>query len=88
MQLHKDEETKKIPHFFYLWAKADRDNTKQIHRLIYQDQPACFLYYPFVFYAVSSEYENTDNLFTLSMPIYTMKDWYFRKVESSSKERR
>jgi peptide/nickel transport system substrate-binding protein len=61
---------------------------QQIHRLIYQDQPACFLYYPFVFYAVSSEYENTDNLFTLSMPIYTMKDWYFRKVESSSKERR
>ena len=52
---------------------------RKIHKLIYQDQPACFLYFPFVFHVVSSKFENTKEYFTLSMPTYTMKDWYIEE---------
>jgi peptide/nickel transport system substrate-binding protein len=52
---------------------------QRIHRLIYADQPAGFLYFPFVFHAVSSRFENTDELFNLNMPFYTVKDW--QKIE-------
>jgi peptide/nickel transport system substrate-binding protein len=49
---------------------------QKIHQLIYTDQPACFLYFPYVFHAIAKNFENTDEFFTLSMPHYTMKDWY------------
>ena len=54
---------------------------QNIHKLIYEDQPACFLYFPFVFHAVSGKFEDTDEFFTLNMPAYTIKDWYLKKVE-------
>lgn len=49
---------------------------QKIHRIIYDEQPACFLYFPFVFHVVYAKFENTNEYFTLSMPTYTMKDWY------------
>ena len=52
---------------------------QKIHQLIYADQPACFLYFPFVFHAVSAQFENVDEFFTLYMPYYTMKDWYIKE---------
>lgn len=56
---------------------------QRIHRLIYEDQSACFLYFPFVFHVVSAKLANTNEYFTLSMPTYTMKDWYIRsKIEN------
>ena len=45
-------------------------------RLIYEDQPACFLYFPFVFHALSGKFSNTDDFFNINMPTYTIKDWY------------
>lgn len=65
----------------------DKEQSKmiyqKIHKLIYDDQPACFLYFPFVFHVVSVKFANTNEYFTLSMPTYTMKDWYMRdKIES------
>jgi peptide/nickel transport system substrate-binding protein len=49
---------------------------QEIHQIIYADQPACFLYFRFEFHAVSKNFKNTDEFFTLSMPFYTLKDWY------------
>jgi peptide/nickel transport system substrate-binding protein len=57
-------------------SKEERQKIYQnIHQLIYADQPVCFLYFPFLFHAISSNFENTDDFFTLSMPYYTMQDW-------------
>jgi peptide/nickel transport system substrate-binding protein len=61
---------------------------QKIHQLIYADQPACFLYFPFVFHAISSKFENVDDFFTLSMPFYTMKDWHLNAQMSTDKRRR
>jgi len=63
-----------------------RNIYRQVHQIIYQEQPVCFLYYPFVFHALSNKFENTEDFFTLNMPHYTMKDWYVKT--ESIKERR
>ena len=61
-------------------GKEERKRVYQkIHRIIYDEQPACFLYFPFVFHAVSSKFKNVDDFFTLNMPHYTMKDWYIEE---------
>ncbi|MBN1869179.1 MAG: hypothetical protein JW847_01200 [Candidatus Omnitrophica bacterium] len=52
---------------------------KKIHKLIYEDQPACFLFYPAGYFAVNSDFKNTDEYFSLYMPNYMMKDWYISK---------
>ncbi|MFA5154628.1 MAG: ABC transporter substrate-binding protein, partial [Clostridia bacterium] len=52
---------------------------KEIHSFIYKDQPALFLYYPFHFHVISSKFRYADELFTLSMPFYTLKDWSMRE---------
>lgn len=49
---------------------------KKIHQIVYDDQPAYFLYFPSMFHAVSAEFKNTHAFFSLSMPGYTLKDWY------------
>lgn len=70
-------------------SAPDNDKRKiyrQIHGIIYREQPACFLYYPFVFHALSNKFGNTEDFFTLNMPHYTMKDWYVKT--DSIKERR
>ncbi len=48
---------------------------QKIHQLIYVDQPACFIYYPFMLHALSNKFLDTDEFFTLSMPFYRLKDW-------------
>ncbi len=55
-----------------------KDIYGQIHKIIFQEQPVCFLYYPFVFHALSGNIENAEEFFRLDMPHYTMKDWYVR----------
>jgi peptide/nickel transport system substrate-binding protein len=59
--------------------KKRQEIYQKIHQLIYDNQPACFLYFPFVFHAVSAKFENVDEFFTLYMPHYTMKDWYLKQ---------
>ncbi|MFH2138985.1 MAG: ABC transporter substrate-binding protein [Candidatus Omnitrophota bacterium] len=49
---------------------------QKLHKLIYEDQRACFLYFPFSFHAVSKRIKNTDGFFQRTMPFYTLKDWY------------
>jgi peptide/nickel transport system substrate-binding protein len=61
--------------------KEKRKNIYQeIHQLIYTDQPACFLYFPSFFYALSAKFENVDKYFTVNMPHWTIKDWYINKM--------
>ncbi|MFC1620939.1 ABC transporter substrate-binding protein [Candidatus Omnitrophota bacterium] len=52
---------------------------EEIHELIYGDQPACFLYFPFYFQAASNRFENVDEFFNVNMPYYTMKDWHIER---------
>ena len=52
---------------------------RRLHQIIYNDQPACFLYYPFFFNVVSARVKNTDKFFTLSMPVHTMQGWYIEE---------
>jgi peptide/nickel transport system substrate-binding protein len=53
---------------------------QEMHRVIYADQPACFLYFPYIFHAVASKFGNTDDFFSLNMPLYTMKDCYLKET--------
>ncbi len=55
------------------------DISREIHRIIYEEQPACFLFFPVSYHAVSVKFNNTDNFFTPYMPGHTLKDWYFEK---------
>ena len=52
---------------------------QKIHQMIYEDQPACFLFYPAGYFAVNADFRNTDEYFSLYMPTYTMKDWYIEE---------
>jgi len=68
----------------FILGRISQDNEQKkkiyqkIHRLIYQDQPACFLYFPFVFHAVSARFENTDAYFNVNMPNYVIKDFFIK----------
>ncbi|MCX5701617.1 MAG: ABC transporter substrate-binding protein [Candidatus Omnitrophica bacterium] len=83
--VYEDEEVNKL----FELGEISQDKKKRqeiyqkINQLIYEKQPAAFLYFPFVFHVVSAKLANTNEYFTLSMPTYTMKDWYMRdKIES------
>ncbi|MFH1678576.1 MAG: ABC transporter substrate-binding protein [Candidatus Omnitrophota bacterium] len=54
---------------------------KKIHQLIYEDQPACFLYFPVHFHAISARFSGIDDFFSLDMPYYMIKDWYITDVK-------
>ncbi len=60
---------------------------QKIHNIIYADQPACFLYFPSSFFASSSRIQNIDELFTHTVPVYTIKNCTI-KEGSLSQDRR
>ncbi len=84
---YKNDEVKR----YFVSGKTAKDKKKrewiyqEIHRFIYEDQPVCFLYFPFCFHAVSSKFGSVDKFFNLSMPIHTMKEWYFKQKLSGKK---
>ena len=52
------------------------ESYRAIHKMVYEDQPACFLFFPVSYHAISSKLKNTDEYFSIDMPVYTMKNWY------------
>ena len=60
------------------YDKSDRQRIyHDIHRLIYEEQLACFLYFPFDFHAVSKKLGGTDPfLGSVYMPDNLIKDFY------------
>ena len=52
------------------------DIYRKVHSIVYEDQPACFLFFPVSFHAVSAKFENVDGFFNSHMPGYSFKDWY------------
>ena len=48
---------------------------QKVHNLIYEDQPALFLYSPFVFYGVSARFGGIKRCASY-MPMWMVKDWY------------
>ena len=71
----------KVDSLFEMARIAQNKNTgaqlyQKIHKIIYDDQPASFLFYPIWYLAVNVKFENTGEYFSLHMPTYTMKDWY------------
>lgn len=53
---------------------------KNIHRAIYEDQPACFLYFPFMFHASSKNIGNTELILsTTYISDYIIKDLYVKQ---------
>jgi peptide/nickel transport system substrate-binding protein len=81
---YKNEEVKR----YFALGKTVNDAKKkewiyqEIHRFIYKDQPACFLYFPLCFHAISSKFEDVDELFTLSMPHHTMRKWFVKQKDT------
>lgn len=75
---YRDEEVDRL----FEAGRVEEDEKKraaiyrEIHRMVYEDQPACFLFFPVSFHAVSAKVENTDGFFNCHMPDYTIKDWY------------
>jgi len=61
--------------------KERKEVYREVHRIIYEDQPASFLFFPLKFHAVSSKFENVDDFFNVSMPHYTQKDWFIKNEE-------
>lgn len=49
---------------------------QEIQEKLYYHQPVLFLYYPYSFHGISSDFKNTESFFTASMPFYAIKDWY------------
>ncbi|MBU4333202.1 MAG: hypothetical protein KKD07_02040 [Candidatus Omnitrophica bacterium] len=49
---------------------------REIHKIVYEDQPACFLFFPVSYHAVSSKFKNIDDYFSMYMQVYTIKNWY------------
>ena len=70
---------------YFNLGKTSKDGRKrkwiyrEIHRFIYNDQPVCFLYFPFWFYIVSSKFANTEDLFNLTVPYHTMRKWFISR---------
>jgi ABC-type transport system substrate-binding protein len=70
---------------YFILGKTAKNETKkkwiyqEINRFIYRDQPVCFLYFPFWFHIVSSKFENTEDLFNLTVPYDTMRKWFVSK---------
>jgi len=58
---------------------TDRQKVYQrIHELIHHDQPATFLYFPYHLGAIDRRFQDTDSVFSPSMPFDTVKGWYIR----------
>ncbi|MEW5894320.1 MAG: ABC transporter substrate-binding protein [Candidatus Omnitrophota bacterium] len=49
---------------------------QKIHEFLYEEQPACFLFFPVTFHAVNARFKNTDAFFSATMPDYSIKDWH------------
>jgi len=52
---------------------------QKIHKIIYEDQPACFLFFHYDFHAVRRQFKNTDAYFSKDMPTYAIKDFYVKQ---------
>jgi len=80
----------KVDHLFeeaQITTDPYKQNTlfQKIHPIIYNDQPACFLFSPTMFHAVTAKFHNTEDYFNAFMPHYTLKDWYL--MDSSLAQR-
>lgn len=49
---------------------------QKIYSLVYEDQPACFLFFPVIYSVVSSKVSNTAEFFNDNMPDYLIKQWF------------
>ena len=70
-----------VDHLFEV-GRSERDKNKRaeiyrkISEIVYNDQPACFLFFPTSLFAINSKFCNTEQYFSRHMPTYTIKDWY------------
>ncbi len=79
-----DYKNKEVDHLFELGSITEDTDERaeiyqRIHKIIYKDQPACFLFFPVGYSAINSDFKNTDEYFDLYTPTYTMKDWYVER---------
>lgn len=59
--------------------KIRKECYQKIQHTIYENQPACFLFFPMSFHAISAKIQNSNLYLTSNMPTYTIKDWYISK---------
>lgn len=52
------------------------DIYKKMHELIYNDQPACFLFFIVTHHAIADKFNNIDEFLGTFMPMHTLQDWY------------
>ena len=78
---------------YFSLGKTTKDERKrkwiyqEIHRFIYRCQPACFLYFPFWFHIVSSKFQNTEDLFNLTVPYGTIRNWFIKEGHYKNERR-
>ena len=51
---------------------------QQIHKYLYEDQPACFLFAPTGYLAINRKFKNCQKYFIRNIPTYTIKEWYIQ----------
>jgi peptide/nickel transport system substrate-binding protein len=56
--------------------KRRSEINQRIQKIIYKDQPACFLFSPTSLHAVSAKLRNTEEFFFPNMPVYSIQYWY------------
>jgi peptide/nickel transport system substrate-binding protein len=49
---------------------------QKIQKIMYENQPACFLFSPTSLHAVAAKFRNTEEFFSSNMPVYSLKSWY------------
>ena len=52
---------------------------RKIQEVMYDDQPACFLFSPMTLHAVAAKFQGTETFFLPSMPNYMIKNWYLKQ---------
>lgn len=71
---------------------SDREESQRVyhrlHEIIYEEQFANFLFFPYVLNAVRKEVKNAELLFNPRMPDYVLKDLYLSTVDKGGGEER
>ncbi|MCK5579453.1 MAG: hypothetical protein KAI63_08025 [Planctomycetes bacterium] len=83
--LYKNPEVDRLFDLGQMSADAEKQRTiyQEIHRLVYNDQAATFLYFFYNLSATQSKFENTDQLFSSVMPFWTIKEWRVKEEVGS-----
>lgn len=75
---HKNEVIDRLIEQARAETKSEKSSIlyKEIHQVIYEEQPACFLFFHENLFALNARFKGAEDFFNKNMATYTIKDWY------------